>query len=55
MEAVDPDDSGLRLFSHSGDDTYTVVAVPDYLAETSMCERESRQHPHQPAESPTPT
>jgi hypothetical protein len=55
VEPVDPDHPGLKLVSHSGEDAYTVVAVPDYLAETLMCPKESRQHPYQPAESPTPT
>ena len=55
VEPVDPDHPGLKLVSHSGEDAYTVVAVPDYLAETLMCQKESRQHPYQPAESPTPT
>ncbi len=55
VEPVDPDHPGLKLVSHSGEDAYTVVAVPDYLAETLMCQKESRQHPYQPVESPTPT
>ncbi len=55
VEPVDLDHPGLKLVSHSGEDAYTVVAVPDDLAETLMCEKESRQHPYQPAESATPT
>lgn len=51
VEPVDPDHPGLKLVSHSGEDAYTAVAVPDYLAETLMCEKESRQHPYQPSET----
>ncbi|MGC2110920.1 MAG: hypothetical protein WA655_15470 [Candidatus Korobacteraceae bacterium] len=55
VEPVDPDHPGLKLVPHAGEDAYTVVAVPDSLAETFMCEKESRQHPYQPVESETPT
>ena len=55
VEPVDLDHPGFKLVSHSGEDAYTVVAVPDDLAETLMCQKESRQHPYQPAESATPT
>jgi hypothetical protein len=53
VEPVDPDHPGLKLVSHSGEDAYTVVGIPDYMAEMLMCGKESRQHPYQPAESQT--
>jgi hypothetical protein len=51
VEPVDPDHPGLKLVSHSGEDAYTVVGVPDSMAEMLMCGKESRQHPYQPSES----
>ena len=53
VEPVDPDHPGLKLVSHSGEDAYTVVGIPDYMAEMlRMCgKRIARQHPYQPAES----
>ncbi len=47
VEPVDPEHAGLKMVTHSSEDAYTVVAVPDSLAPIFMCEKESRQHPYQ--------
>ncbi len=53
VEAVEPQHSDLKAVPHSGQDAYTVVAVPDYLVTDLMCEKESRQHPYQPGPAET--
>jgi hypothetical protein len=49
MEPVQPDHDDLRLVPHAGEDAYAVVAVPDYLADSFRCEKESVSHPYKPA------
>jgi hypothetical protein len=49
VEAVDPEHAGLKLVTHAGEDAYTVVAVPDSMVKNLTCEKESHQHPYQPA------
>ena len=47
IEPVVPDHDDLKLVSHPGQDAYTVVAVPDYLAESFSCEKWSTKQPYQ--------
>ena len=47
VEPVLPDHDGLKLVGHSGQEAYTVVAVPDQLAETFSCEKRSASHPYE--------
>jgi len=46
LEPVRPDHDDLQLVHHPGEDAYSAVAVPDYLAESFTCERESPTHPY---------
>ncbi len=48
LEPVQPDHDDLRVVNHAGEDAYTVVAVPDYLTGTFLCEKESTSHPYEP-------
>lgn len=49
LEPVQPDHDDLQLVPHAGEDAYTVVAVPDYLAESFQCTKESTSHPYKAA------
>jgi hypothetical protein len=49
MEPVQPSHDDLQAVPHAGEDAYTVVAVPDYLADSFGCEKESVSHPFKPA------
>jgi hypothetical protein len=46
MEPVRPDHDDLKVLPHEGEGAYTVVAVPDYLAELFLCDQESSKHPY---------
>ena len=48
-EAVEPvglEHTDLKVVDHSAKDSYTLVAVPDSLADTFLCEKVSAQHPY---------
>jgi hypothetical protein len=46
LEPVQPDHDDLNVLPHAGEGAYTVVAVPDYLAELFLCDQESSKHPY---------
>ena len=46
IEPVQPEHDDLKILRHEGEGAYTVVAVPDYLAELFLCDKESSQHPY---------
>jgi hypothetical protein len=46
MEPARPDHDDLKVLPHEGEGAYTVAAVPDYLAELFLCDKESSQHPY---------
>ena len=48
LEPVTPDHDDLLLVHHPGEDAYVAVAVPDYLAGSFLCEKESTSHPYSP-------
>ena len=47
LEPVTPDHDDLQLVHHADENAYSAVAVPDYLAESFSCEKESLSHPYQ--------
>jgi hypothetical protein len=47
VEPMVPDHDGLKVVSHPERDAYTVVAVPDGLAETFSCQKRNAAHPYQ--------
>jgi len=49
LEPVQADHEDLRLVNHAGEGAYTVIAVPDYLAGSFLCEKKSVHHPYEPA------
>lgn len=51
LEPVQPDHDDLRTLSHAGEGAYTVVAVPDGLADSFLCVKTSPAHPYQPGEA----
>ncbi|HET7872406.1 MAG TPA: hypothetical protein VFL42_07825, partial [Terriglobales bacterium] len=53
MEPARPEHEDLKLVRSEGEGAYTVVAVPDYLADLFLCEQESRKHPYTVAAGPT--
>ncbi len=53
LEPVRPEHEGLRLVTHSGEDAYTMVAVPDYLAGSFLCDEASAKNPYAPPEATT--
>jgi hypothetical protein len=46
VEPVQPEHEDLKVVRHEGEGAYTVVAVPDYLAELFLCDQESSKHPY---------
>lgn len=46
LEPVRPEHDDLKVVPHEGEGAYTVVAVPDYLAELFLCDQESSKHPY---------
>jgi len=46
LEPVQPEHEDLKVVRHEGEGAYTVVAVPDYLAELFLCNQESSKHPY---------
>jgi hypothetical protein len=47
MEPAQPEHDDLKVLSHEGEGAYTVVAVPDYLSELFLCDKESAKHPYE--------
>jgi hypothetical protein len=47
VEPVVPQHDDLKIVSHSAQDAYTVVAVPDGLAETFSCRKTTAAHPYE--------
>ena len=52
MEPVRPDHDDLKVLPHEGEGAYTVVAVPDHLAELFLCDQESPKHPYDVSPDP---
>ena len=52
LEPVRPDHDDLQLVHHADEDAYTAIAVPDGLAESFSCQKESPRHPYTPASDP---
>jgi len=52
MEPVQPEHDDLKILRHEGEGAYTVVAVPDYLAELFLCGKESSKHPYDASPDP---
>jgi len=46
VEPVKPDHADLKLVEHSAKDAYTLISVPDSLAEAFSCTKVSAQHPY---------
>src|SRR5215469_3570650 len=46
LEPVQPEHEDLKVVRHEGEGAYTLVAVPDYLAELFLCDQESSKHPY---------
>jgi len=55
MEPVQPEHDDFKILRHEGEGAYTVVAVPDYLAELFLCDKESSQHPYDVSPDPKRT
>lgn len=52
MEPMQPEHDGLKVVRHEGEGAYAVVAVPDYLAELFLCDKESAKHPYDVSPDP---
>lgn len=52
IEPVQPEHDDLKVLGHEEDDSYTVAAVPDYLADMFLCDQESSNHPYQVSPDP---
>src|SRR5262249_33854865 len=46
VEPARPDHDDLKVVRNEGEGAYTVVAVPDHLADLFLCDTESSQHPY---------
>jgi len=46
LEPARPEHDDLNVLTHEGEGAYTVVAVPNHLAELFTCDQESSQHPY---------
>ena len=49
IEPVSADHLGLKPVAHEHDEAYSVVAVPDSLADSFSCQKRSADHPYQGA------
>ena len=47
VEPMVPDHDDLKIVSHPEHDAYTVIAVPDSLAESFSCQKRTASHPYQ--------
>jgi hypothetical protein len=47
IEPIAPDHDDLKVLAHPEDRAYTLIAVPDSLAETFSCERPTAKHPYE--------
>ena len=54
LEAVRPEHEGLRPIKHSDAAAYSLVAVPDSLAEAFGCSKRSAANPYRPAANEAP-
>lgn len=54
VEPVAPEHADLKVVDHPAKDPYTLVAVPDSLASTFLCEKVSPQHPYSAAAEAQP-
>jgi hypothetical protein len=52
MQPVQPEHDDLKVVRREGEGAYTVVAVPDSLAELFMCDEESSKHPYDVSADP---
>ena len=52
MEPVQPKHDDLRIVHHTDEGAYTVIAVPDHLADLFLCDKESSQHPYDATADP---
>ena len=46
MEPVQPEHDDFKVLRSEGEGAYTVVAIPDYLSELFLCDKESSNHPY---------
>ena len=53
LEPVRPEHDDLQLVAHAGEGAYTMVAVPDYLAGSFLCEETSAKKPYAPPDATT--
>jgi hypothetical protein len=52
IEPVEPEHDDLKVLRHEGEGAYTVAAVPDYLTEMFLCDKESSKHPYDVSPDP---
>jgi len=52
IEPVQPEHDDLKVLRQEDEDAYTVAAVPDYLAELFLCDKESSKHPYEVSPDP---
>jgi hypothetical protein len=52
LEPVRPEHEDLQVVEHAGEHAYTLVAVPDYLVGSFLCDKRSSKNPYAPADGP---
>ena len=52
LEPVRAEHDDLQVVEHAGEQAYTLVAVPDYLAGSFLCDKRSSKNPYAPADGP---
>jgi hypothetical protein len=50
LEPVRAEHDDLQVVEHAGEHAYTLVAVPDYLAGSFLCDKRSSKNPYAPAD-----
>jgi hypothetical protein len=50
LEPVPPQHDDLQVVEHAGEHAYTLVAVPDYLVGSFLCDKRSSKNPYAPAD-----
>jgi hypothetical protein len=54
LEPVSPEHENLQPIPHAEQAAYSLVAVPDYLAESFLCTKRSAENPYRPAANDSP-
>jgi hypothetical protein len=55
LESVPPEGDDMKLMAHADKVAYSLVALPDYLADSFLCTKHSKKSPYRAAASGSPS